>query len=87
MSTEFRGNQVVDLSNENLSMMINILIAQAYYCLYNKIDKNTPNKANLVKLANTIANYYSFAHETLVRDPLKRHYSRDYAESIRSKEL
>ena len=78
---------MVDLTNEGLTMIINILLAQAYFCMYNKIDKQISNKGNLVKLANTIANYYNLAYELMSRDPLRRSFSKEYVESINSREL
>mmetsp|Transcript_18230 Transcript_18230/g.2962 ORF Transcript_18230/g.2962 Transcript_18230/m.2962 type:complete len:127 (-) Transcript_18230:1538-1918(-) len=68
-------------------MIINILKAQAYYCLYSKMDKTTSNKSNLVKIANTIAHYYNLAHDIITRDPIRRYLGKEYAETIQSKEL
>lgn len=81
VETRLEGN--LDLSSENLSMFINILTAQCYFIMYDRLDKATVNKLNLAKLAYTIHKNYDQAYGVVSSVKLTRDYPEEFKSSLK----
>ena len=71
---ESRIENNIDLTPENLSMLIFIQTAQCYYIMFDRLDKNTANKNNLAKLCYTIHKNYDQAYLACISFKLSRAY-------------
>jgi hypothetical protein len=83
IGVEARLENNLDLTSENLSMLINILTAQSYFIMYDRLDKATANKVNLAKLCFTIHKNYEQAHGVVTSVKLARDYPEEFKNSLR----
>lgn len=81
VETRIEGN--TDLSSENISMLINILTAQCYYVMYDRLDKATGNKVNLAKLAYTIHKNYDQAYGIATSAKLARDIPEEFKSNLK----
>ena len=63
-----------DISFDNISLWIDVLIAQGYYTMYDKLDKSTANKLNISKVAYSISTNFS---QALVYIPSVKSFPKD----------
>ena len=83
MGVEAKLENNIDLTSENLSMLINILTAQCYFIMYDRLDKATASKQNLAKLAFTIHKNYEQAHGVVTSARLTKDYAEEFKNSLR----
>ena len=72
-SLDMREVQMIDVSPEHISFMINILIGQAYYCMYDKLFKSSGSKPNLAKLAITMSRNFRKSYDVSKDNVLYKH--------------
>ena len=83
MGVEAKLENNVDLTSENLSMLISILTAQCYFIMYDRLDKATANKQNLAKLAFTIHKNYEQSHGIATSARLTKDYQEEFKNSLK----
>ncbi|CAG9318910.1 unnamed protein product [Blepharisma stoltei] len=87
LAVEQRQVTTADTSPEHLSFLTNILIAQAYLCMYDKLDKTTASKVNLSKLSQTASKNFGQAYELALNEILSRSVPDETRLSLRYQQL
>ncbi|CAG9327847.1 unnamed protein product [Blepharisma stoltei] len=87
LAVEVRQSATIDISPEHLTFATYILLAQAYFCMYDKLDKATANKLNLAKLSQTISKNYGQAYELAVSEALSRHIGEEMKNILKFQQL
>ena len=80
---ESRIENNIDLTAENISMLISILTAQSYYIMYDRLDKATANKMNLAKLSYTISKNFDQAYCASISQKLVRSFPDEFKSMLK----
>lgn len=84
---ELKSENNIDLTSENLSMLIFILTAQCYLVMYDRLDKNTASKINLAKLSYTISKNFDQAYNTCISQKITRNFSDAFRHTLKFESL
>lgn len=84
---ESRIENNIDLTAENISMLISILTAQCYLVMYDRLDKATANKMNLAKLTYTISKNFDQAYTAVISQKIGRAFSDEFKGNLRYQHL
>jgi programmed cell death 6-interacting protein len=87
LAREIKTRTTTDMTPEFLTMAVNVLLAQGYVCMYDKIDKASPSKVNIAKIAKAIAKLYGQAQSIASCAPLTGNLSREYVDALVFHEL
>lgn len=87
LAREVKNRTATDTTPEFLTMASNVLIAQGYVCMYDKIDKGSQFKGNIAKIAKAIAKHYGQAQSIASCQPLLGNVSASYVDALIFQEL